>query len=202
MIEIRSYRRVFDLERRIYRVDRLRLNPGGVPVRGVLYFLALLLGALVFGGLPLLGAPARALPWYVRDLLGPGALATLLSLMRLDGRTFHLAARSLLGFCLSARRRDGLRPASPAGARWAPPPITMLPDGSDARLRRLRYRGPGAVMVMVDHRLGATGERRGRRRAMRTVQLSGVAHGSRLERGKVLLLERDARLLVKPGPRG
>ena len=29
--EIRSYRRVFDLERRIYSIDRLRLNPGGVP---------------------------------------------------------------------------------------------------------------------------------------------------------------------------
>ena len=38
-IEIRSYRAVFDLERRIYRVDRLRLNPGGVPVRGVVYCL-------------------------------------------------------------------------------------------------------------------------------------------------------------------
>ena len=35
MIEIRSYRRVFDLERRIYSIDRVRLNPGGVPVRGV-----------------------------------------------------------------------------------------------------------------------------------------------------------------------
>ncbi len=35
MMEIRSYRRVFDLERRIYQVDRLRLNPSGVPVRGV-----------------------------------------------------------------------------------------------------------------------------------------------------------------------
>ena len=34
LMEVRSYRRVFDLERRIYRVDRLRLNPGGVPVRG------------------------------------------------------------------------------------------------------------------------------------------------------------------------
>jgi hypothetical protein len=33
-MEIRSFRRVFDLERRIYRVDRLRLNPGGIPVRG------------------------------------------------------------------------------------------------------------------------------------------------------------------------
>ncbi len=44
MIEIRSYRAVFDLERRIYRVDQLRLNPGGIPVRGVVYFLAILAG--------------------------------------------------------------------------------------------------------------------------------------------------------------
>ena len=42
MIEIRSYRRVFDLERRVYSVDRLRLNPGGVPVRGIVYLLAIL----------------------------------------------------------------------------------------------------------------------------------------------------------------
>ena len=41
-MEIRSYRAVFDLERRIYRIDRLRLNPAGVPVRGIVYFLALL----------------------------------------------------------------------------------------------------------------------------------------------------------------
>ena len=34
-IEVRSYRTVFDLERRLYRIDRLRLNPGGVPVRGI-----------------------------------------------------------------------------------------------------------------------------------------------------------------------
>jgi hypothetical protein len=35
-MDIRSYRAVFDLERRIYRIDRLRLNPSGVPVRGVI----------------------------------------------------------------------------------------------------------------------------------------------------------------------
>ena len=27
----------------------------------------------------------------------------------------------------------------------------MLPDGSDARMRRLRYTGPGAVLVSVAH---------------------------------------------------
>ena len=46
-MEIRSYRAVFDLERRIYRVDRMRLNPAGVPVRGIVYFLALLAAIVV-----------------------------------------------------------------------------------------------------------------------------------------------------------
>ena len=46
MIEIRSFRRVFDLERRVYSVDRFRLNPAGVPVRGILYLLVALLTAI------------------------------------------------------------------------------------------------------------------------------------------------------------
>ena len=62
-IEIRSYRSVFELERRIYRVDRVRLNPSGVPVRGALYFVALLLMALLAAALPLVGMPLRLLPW-------------------------------------------------------------------------------------------------------------------------------------------
>ena len=78
-MEIRSYRSVFDLERRIYSVDRLRLNPGGVPVRGVVYFLAILGGALIAGRLPLLGNAARLLPWYLGDLALPAASAAILS---------------------------------------------------------------------------------------------------------------------------
>ena len=59
MTDVRSYRAVFDLERRIYRIDRLRLNPGGVPVRGVLYFLGLLVAGAVTARLPLLAALGR-----------------------------------------------------------------------------------------------------------------------------------------------
>ena len=62
VMEIRSYRRVFDLERRIYRIDRMRLNPGGVPVRGIVYFLVLLCGALMAARLPLIGVAAERRP--------------------------------------------------------------------------------------------------------------------------------------------
>lgn len=155
-MEIRSYRAVFDLERRIYRVDRLRLNPAGVPVRGVVYALALIALALVCGSLPGLSLPARALPWYVVDLGLPVGAAALLTVIRIDGRPAHLAAQSLLCYRLGPRQSIGLRAVrvgrgAEVGARWRPPPTLLAPDGSDAHVRRLRYTGPGAVLVAVAH---------------------------------------------------
>jgi hypothetical protein len=197
MIEVRSYRRVFDLERRIYTVDRLRLNPGGVPVRGVLYFLWMLVTAVLLTGLPVIGAPLRAMPWFIRDLLGPGCVATALSIVRVDGRTFHLAARSLLGFRLQPRELDGLGSSSSFGKRWAPDEITMLPDGSDSCLRRLRYRGPGAVLVMVEHRLDVAGGLRTRLRPRGSVRLSALEATPAHVDGRVVSLERDGTLTVK-----
>jgi hypothetical protein len=167
-IEIRSYRAVFDLERRIYRVDRLRLNPGGVPVRGVVYWLAILACFVLAGALPLLGGAVRALPWYVRELLLPVASAALLTALQLEGRPFHLAAAALLRHILEPRRLAGLRPASdehagrraglrPAGrspvGMWRPGKLLMLPDDSGAPPRRLRYSGPGAVRVSASRQV-------------------------------------------------
>src|SRR5215213_10110090 len=46
----------FVVDRRIYRVDRWALPvPGGVPLRGVAYFAAALVGVVVFGGMPGIG---------------------------------------------------------------------------------------------------------------------------------------------------
>jgi hypothetical protein len=148
-MEIRSYRAVFDLERRIYRVDRLRLNPGGVPVRGVVYCLVLLAALALLGALPLLGVAVQALPWYLRDLALPGGGAALLTVIRVEGRPFHLAAAGLLRHALGPRHLAGLRPCAPPGRAWRPEDLLMLPDGSDPRLRRLRYTGPGAVRVLA-----------------------------------------------------
>jgi hypothetical protein len=156
-MEIRSYRAVFDLERRIYRIDRLRLNPGGIPVRGAVYCLAILAALALAGALPLLGAVVRALPWYLRDLALPAGSAAVLTMIRIEGRPFHLAAAALLRHAagphnlaglLAAPRSADLRAAGGARGRgWRPEDLLILPDGSDARSRRLRYSGPGAVRV-------------------------------------------------------
>jgi hypothetical protein len=147
-MEIRSYRAVFDLERRIYRVDRLRLNPGGIPLRGVVYCLALLAGLALLGALPLLGAAVRVLPWYLRDLVLPAGGAALLSMIRVEGRPFHLVATALAAHALGPRQLAGLRPTAPRARTWRPGELLVLPDGSDPHLRRLRYTGPGAVRVV------------------------------------------------------
>ncbi|MFI4984872.1 MAG: hypothetical protein ACHP93_00815 [Solirubrobacterales bacterium] len=203
MIEIRSYRRVFDLERRIYRVDRLRLNPGGIPVRGLVYFLAIAATTAILSRLPLVAVLANALPWYLRDLALPGASAALLTVIRVEGRPFHLAAHALARYRSGPRHLTGarLRCASACvrpGGRWRPEEILILPDGSDCRMRRVRYTGPGAVLVGVAHEripsrfrvLGIIG-----RRADLTVrQLPGVRAPAR---GQVIVLERAARLEVR-----
>jgi hypothetical protein len=188
-MEIRSYRTVFELERRIYRVDSLRLNPTGVPVRGVVYGLGLIVGVLACQSLLPLRSAMSVLPWYVTDLALPVGAAALLTVVRIDGRPFHLAVQALMGHRLTARRLVGVRPLragwragaghghGPAlGGRWWPPDVLLLPDGSDARMRRLRYVGPGAVLVAVPYVCEGKAARR----------------GGRAGRGRVRLRERSA----------
>jgi hypothetical protein len=198
MTEIRSYRNVFDLERRIYRVDRLRLNPGGVPLRGIVYFLAILAAALLAGRLPLIGVLVRALPWYARDVAIPGAAAALLTLIKIEGRSFHLAALALLRYACGPRELAGLRPCVDADRRWRLDELVVLADGSDARLRRLRYTGPGAVLVGAAHvrTVSRPGPLRwiARRPSM---TLAGLPGYPKPARGQVIALGDGVRLEVR-----
>jgi len=203
VIEIRSYRHVFELERRIYRIDRLRLNPGGVPVRGIVYFLVLCAGGLLVAAMPLASGLAGILPWYLRALLLPGATAALLTVIRLDGRPFHVAALALLRWAVEPRCVTRLQDRSRVKARWRPPEIVLVPDGSDARMRKLMYRGPGAVLVTVEHErvegdtrsayLPGRASTRGRALAVRELPRARL-----LAEGRVILLARGARLCVCP----
>jgi hypothetical protein len=199
-VEIRSYRRVFDLERRIYTIERLRLNPTGVPVRGIVYYLAVLSAVLVVSRAPLLGSLASTFPWYARYVLVPGLVSTLLAVIRIDGRAFHLATRAILRLRFGPRRlaRLGFGDAlgsAPVGSRWMPPTLLMLPDGSEAATRRFRYRGPGAVRLngrhRREHRSGA------RARFARGPHVVLRAAPGTASRSEVIVLERGARLEVR-----
>src|SRR5829696_8796444 len=152
---IRSYRRVFEVDRRIYRVDRWALPvPGGVPLRAVGYFAAALLAMIAAGALPGLSELAGALSAPIRFVVLPLAVAVLGSQAAPDGRAAHRFACDWLCLRLRARRRSLGRVVSLEGE-----PITwdgelaLRFDGDDARLHRGRVRGPARVTFNVPMRL-------------------------------------------------
>jgi hypothetical protein len=195
-MEIHSYRAVFDLERRIYRVDRLRLPPGGVPVRGIVYFVAAALGGAALSATPGIGQLLGAVPWYLREVAAPGAIAGLLATLRIDGRPFHVAALALLSHALHPRVTLGCgRP--PSFDRWCPHELLLLPDGSEHRMRRMSYRGPGSVRVAAAHERwepagGMLGAIAGRPQLMLREM-----PGRRLARPRLIELAAGARLQVR-----
>src|SRR4051794_7388849 len=91
-LQIRSYRVVFDLERRIHRIDRFRVPlPYGLPLRSIGYAVAALLIVVAAERLPVLGDAVSALPAPVRLVLVPLATSFALTRIRLDGRSAHAA---------------------------------------------------------------------------------------------------------------
>jgi hypothetical protein len=196
-VEIVSYRTVFDLERRIYRIDRLRLNPSGIPIRGIVYFVTLAFLLLVLAALPVSGLLLRLFPWYLRDIALPAGGAALMTVVRVEGRCFHLAALALLRHALSGRHLRGLRPCSrlPPGQCWYPPELLVLPDGSDPRFRRMRFRGPGAALVAVSHECATWGG--GKHLRAPRVALRALPGERPLARGRVLEVARGARMDVR-----
>ncbi len=203
MIEIRSYRRVFDLERRVYSVDRLPLNPGGIPVRGVVYLIVILALVLLVGEVPHLGVIVTVLPWYLRELVLPVLVAAALSVIRIEGRSFHLAFAAVVRYRLRPRRLAGSHRRSRLGRqRWVGE-VVMLPDGSDSRMRRMRFTGPGAVLIAREYRLSGPAPECGesgvaRRGARADVVLRELPGARSLARGEVMSLRRGATLLVRP----
>src|SRR3954452_12736408 len=103
---IRSYRRVFEVDRRIYRVDRWALPvPGGIPLRAVGYFLAALMLVLVLGRMP--GVADVSAP--IRLVVIPLGLAVLGTQAAPDGRAAHRFAADWLRLKCRTRRRSAGR---------------------------------------------------------------------------------------------
>jgi hypothetical protein len=201
-LEIRSFRTVFDLERRIYRIDRLRLHPGGIPLRGVVYFAALALAAVIASGLPVVGWVLSAAPWYVRDVAVPGASSAVLAMVRVEGRPFHLAARALLRHAVGARHLSHLRPAQAPGTLWWPQDLLILPDGSDSRHRQMAFRGPGAVLLRTAHECHETsGSVLSRLLRRPHLTVSEVPGAPRPRRAQVIELGPGTILRVRPPKR-
>jgi hypothetical protein len=177
-LEIRSFRVVFQLERRLHRIQHWKLPlPYGLPLRGLAYGAFVLAVILVLGRLPVVGLAVGVMPPPVRFLLAPVGAGFFLSRARVDGRPAH---RFLLAW---GRDRVGSRwvsafrpiPAPGACVRFVEP-IVFVPDSSGPGYRPARLVGPARVLL----RYPARATQRGRR--MLVSQLSEAP----LRRGKEL----------------
>jgi hypothetical protein len=129
----------------------VRLNPAGVPLRGVAYAAALAVGAVVAAAMPGVSSVVAPAPWYLRDLALPAALAAILATLRIDGRAFHMSAIALLRHRFGARDLRQLRKRARHMGVWQPTPIVFVVDGSESSFRSLRYHGPGVALICCPH---------------------------------------------------
>ena len=158
---IRSYRRVFEVDRRIYRVDRWALPvPGGVPLRAVGYFAVTVLALIVTGSLPGTGPLVSALSPPIRFVVVPLAVAVLGTQAAPDGRAAHRFALDWLRLRLRAHRRSCGRAIALENEPIAwDGELAVRYDSADARLHRGRVRGPARVTFAVPARLSDRGGR-------------------------------------------
>jgi hypothetical protein len=158
---IRSYRRVFEVDRRIYRVDRWALPvPGGVPLRGLAYFAASVVLVVLLARLPLVGAVLGAVSPPLRFVVLPLTVAVLATQATPDGRAAHRFARSWLGVRWRSRRCSAGRrvPCEGEPVPWDGRPAVRW-DAETAQLVAGVARGPARVVFERPVRLTDRGGR-------------------------------------------
>ena len=177
-LEIRSFRVVFQLERRLHRIQHWKLPlPYGLPLRGLAYGAFVLAAILLLGWLPVIGAVVGLMPPPVRFLLAPVGAGFFLSRARVDGRPAH---RFLLAW---GRDRVGSRWVSAFRAIPAPgacvrfdEPIVFVPDSSGPEYRPARLVGPARVLL----RYPARAQQRGRRLLLSQISEAPLRRGKEL----------------------
>jgi hypothetical protein len=146
-IQLRGYRRVFRIERRLFRFDRWRIPyPHGVPLRGIGYFLFLGLGMFLASRLPVLGTLINLWSPAIPYLGVPLGGAFLLMQGRIDGRPPHHVLASVVSWAVRSKTLAGLSPCPPEGEDVVPiEDVAVAHDARESFLVRGRVRGPARV---------------------------------------------------------
>ena len=187
-IEIRSFRVVFELERRLHKIDRWRIPvPYGVPLRGIAYAGAVLVVLVMAQRLPGVGELVGLLPPPLRLVIVPAGIAYALTRLRVDGRPAHAALLALVRLATSPGVVSSLRRTLPTGSVVSLGDVVLAPDECGAAYRRATVRGPCRVLL----RFPARARARGRRLAITQ------ASGEPMPWGKEVRLQRGQRLVVR-----
>lgn len=203
-IQLRGYRRVFRIERRLYKFDRWRIPyPHGVPLRGIGYFLVAELALLTASRLPLLAALIGLLGPAVAFVGLPLLCAFALMQGRIDGRPPHHVIASLVAWRLSPRDLAGLAPCPSRGSELAVGEITVAFDARESFPVAGRIRGPAKITFRYPGEVRAEGappwvrdpERRAARARRFRVRLRPGA--APMLRGKALSVPRGREVVVE-----
>jgi hypothetical protein len=160
-LPIHSFRVVFELERRIHKVDRWRIPvPYGVPLRGLAYWAIALVVTIALTRMPIAGVLIGALPTPIRLLILPVGVAYLLVRIDVDGRPAHTALVTWIGWKFSAQRTAALRRVPAAGTAVRLGDITLVPDERAARYRDAVIKGPAEVLLRYPPHGYVKGKRR------------------------------------------
>jgi hypothetical protein len=146
--QIRSYHRAFHFELMLYTLGNLRpWRP--IPARGVFYTAVCVLVMVALAHAPAIGGVTSGLgPVAVYGVI-PLGLGWLLTVARVEGRRFHIAARVWARHIRTGRTLSGgYRAMKRPGSRWRPRRLLVINDGTDgAPPTGLRLEGPGRVLL-------------------------------------------------------
>jgi hypothetical protein len=158
--QIRSYHRAFHFELMLYTIGNLQpWRP--LPARAVLYTAISELVMIAVAHSPAIGELVSGLgPEAVYGVI-PLALGWVLTVARIEGRRFHVAARVWARHALRGRTViGGYRAMKPTGTRWRPRRVLVVNDGRDgAPPSGLRLLGPGRVLIRYPSKARVDGPR-------------------------------------------
>jgi hypothetical protein len=146
--QIRSYHRAFHFELMLYTLGNLRpWRP--VPARGVFYTAVCELVMIAIAHAVVIGGVISGFGPVVVYGVIPLAVGWLLTVARVEGRRFHIAAQVWARHPRSGRTLiGGYRSIKRPGSRWQPRRVLVINDGRDgAPPDGLRMEGPGRVLL-------------------------------------------------------
>lgn len=204
-VPIRGYRRVFKVERRLFRFDRWRIPyPHGVPLRGIGYFVAFEFCVLLARSVPILGALLSVLHPSIVYLGLPLVGSVLLMQVRIDGRPPHHVFASLIRFSLGPRCLAGLEPCPDDGESVVVlDGVTVAYDSRESFAVRGRIKGPARLVVRYPSTCWFEGAppwvrgREARRARARRYRMRRRSGGRPMLRGKVIQVPRGREVVVE-----
>jgi len=147
LVEIASYADSWRIPVRLHAMGDMSLGVYSIPLRVFVYLLVLVPAAYVATQLPVIGTVLGLVPWWAVNVAAPIGLSFVFGAIEPGGRAFHHAARSWVLGRLRPSTHLAFRASTPAGGRWRPPPLMLLPDGSEPTFCGLEYQGPGVVEI-------------------------------------------------------